>query len=82
MIDAGTRLEERVLRRLYEGPASAIGCAAELFPFEHPKRHLGEVEPLLRELAQRAYLAVHLHENVPWYSLTPAGSERLAALVE
>jgi hypothetical protein len=81
-IDVGTRLEERVLRRLYEGSAGALDCAAELFPYEPPEQHLDEVEPLLHELAQHAYLDVHVCGNVARFSLTAAGSERLAVLVE
>ena len=78
----GKSLEERVLRRLFDGPASALTCAAELFPYEPPERHLAEIQPLLHELTQRAFLELRLRENVAWYSLTPAGSERLAVLVE
>jgi hypothetical protein len=81
-IDVGTRLEERVLRTLYEGSACALDCATELFPYEQPEQHLGEIESLLYELAQHAYLDVRICADVAWFSLTPAGSERLAVLVE
>jgi hypothetical protein len=81
-IDVATRLEERVLRRLYEGSARALDCAAELFPYDRPERHLGEIESLLQELAQHAYLDVRICGNDAWFSLTPEGSERLAVLVE
>jgi hypothetical protein len=81
-IDVGTRFEEHLLRRLYEGSACAMDCAAALFPYEPPEQHLGEIEPLLDELTRHAYVRVDRRGDVAWFSLTPAGSERLAVLVE
>jgi DNA-binding MarR family transcriptional regulator len=69
-------LEEQVLRVFYEGACSAHECAREL------RLREGDVEPLLAELAARAYLAVQMRESELHYSLTPNGSERLATLVE
>ena len=76
-------IEERVLRVLYEGPVSATDCALEL------QRYVGEdagtqieIERALVELAARACATVHVTRGGVRYSLAPAGSERLARLVE
>jgi hypothetical protein len=76
-------LEEQLLRVLYDRSVSARECAAELSPYARitPERLL-EIEFLLRVLAQHAYLAVEIDPVAVRYSLTSAGSERLAQLVE
>lgn len=73
-------LEEQVLRVLYEAPASAAGCSAEL------QRSYGDsvdsaVRQTLAELANRSCVASK-GDGSGRYVLTPAGSERLATLTE
>jgi hypothetical protein len=76
-------LEERVLRVLYEGSASALDCAAELQRYGDGHGGLAaEIERLLAELAERSYLEVGRSWSPARYRLTPEGSERLAILVE
>jgi hypothetical protein len=76
-------LEELVLRVLYEGAVSARECAAELSPYARPSGvRLAEIRSLLHELTQRAYLDVHYRGRELRYSLTAAGSRRLAELVD
>jgi hypothetical protein len=76
-------LEEQLLRVLYEGPATALQCAAELTPYSRPPaERVLEIEDLLWDLAGRLYLHVEAGSAALRYSLTRAGSERLADLVE
>lgn len=76
-------LEEEVLRGLYDGPASARECATRLAPYARLSAvRVLEIESLLRELARRSYLDVHVEPDATRYTLTLAGSERLADLVE
>jgi DNA-binding PadR family transcriptional regulator len=76
-------LEERVLRVLYEGSASAFDCAAELQRYGEGHGGLTtEIHHLLTDLAERSYLEVRGSNGAARYRLTPAGSERLATLVE
>jgi hypothetical protein len=76
-------LEEQVLRVLYDGSASARECATGLAPYAQPSAEwILEIEDLLWELAGRSYLHVEAGPEAPRYSLTRAGSERLADLVE
>jgi hypothetical protein len=76
-------LEEQLLRVLYEGSASARECAAELAPFARlSARRIVEIEGLLRELAQRSYVFAEDGFAATRYSLTRAGSLRLAELAE
>jgi hypothetical protein len=76
-------LEEQLLRVLYEGAASARECAAELAPYTSPSAdRILEIEDLLWELAGRSYLHAEAGAAGNRYSLTRAGSERLADLVE
>jgi hypothetical protein len=80
--EVGT-LEEQLLRVLYEGSASARECAAELAPYARLSAdRVAEIEDQLRELALRSYAAVEHGLTATRYSLTPAGSERLADLAE
>jgi DNA-binding PadR family transcriptional regulator len=75
-------LEERVLRVLYEGSASAAECAAELQASDSETGgFVALVDALLTVLAQDGYLE-SFDTCERRYSLTPAGSERLADLVE
>jgi hypothetical protein len=84
MIDVSRgSLEEQVLRALYEGSASARECAFELSRYEPPgAERVSEIAALLERLAQGAFLEVHVRAGEARYSLRPAGSERLAELVE
>jgi hypothetical protein len=73
-------LEEQVLRVLYEGPCSAQECVLELARYGGaPAEQEREVAALLAELAEYAYLECRANGR---YALTPAGSIRLATLVE
>jgi hypothetical protein len=76
-------LEEQLLRVLYEGSASARECAADLAPYARlsPGR-VAEIEGLLRELASQSYVAAESGPGATRFSLTAAGSERLADLAE
>jgi hypothetical protein len=67
MVAGNQSLEEKLLRVLYEGPASTEECSA--------CGEYGAVAEALVWLARRGYVQTH-------YLLTPSGSERLAALVE
>lgn len=76
-------LEESVLRILYEGPASASDCVSELARYSSMGPDFaGEVELTLRDLANRACVALEMHGGTMRYVLCPRGSERLAQLVE
>jgi hypothetical protein len=76
-------LEEQILRVLYEGSASARECATELTPYARPSAdRVLEIEDLLWALAGRSYLQAEAGAIETRYSLTHAGSERLADLVE
>jgi hypothetical protein len=80
--DAGT-LEEQLLRVLYEGAVSARECAAELAPYARLSvDRVAEIESRLHDLALRSYVVVESGLAATRYSLTPAGSERLAELAE
>jgi DNA-binding PadR family transcriptional regulator len=81
-VDAGM-LEEQILRVLYDGSASARECTAEITPHARlSDNRVSEIEDLLRELASRSYVVVENGLAATRYSLTPAGSERLAELAE
>jgi hypothetical protein len=74
-----TTLEEQLLRVLYEGPASARECTAELAPYARLSAgRIAAIERLLRELASQSYAV----EAGARYSLTARGSERLADLAK
>lgn len=76
-------LEERVLRVLYEGGASAFDCAMELQRYDGGATDLpARVERLLADLARRSYLEAHAGNGHVRYRLTEAGSALLAALAE
>jgi hypothetical protein len=80
--DVGS-LEEQLLRVLYEGSASARECAAQLAPYARPSAdRILEIEHLLRELVRHSYVDVEAGSAAARYSLSLAGSERLAELVE
>lgn len=80
--EVGT-LEEQLLRVLYEGAASARECAAELAPYARLSAdRVAEIEGQLHELTLRLYVTVEGGSAATRYSLTPAGSERLADLAE
>jgi hypothetical protein len=81
--DDVSSLEEQLLRVLYEGSASARECAAQLAPYARLSvDRIREIEHLLREFARHRYLGVETDSAETRYSLTLAGSERLAELVE
>jgi DNA-binding PadR family transcriptional regulator len=76
-------LEERVLRVLYEGSASASDCASELQRYDGaPEGLVGQVQRLLADLAERSCVEMRIAGSSARYRITPAGSERLATLAE
>ena len=76
-------LEEGVLRVLYEGPATVYECAAGLLQHGHATQAVpDEIEALVAGLVKRGCVVCSGGGSAGRYSLTPAGSERLAALVE
>jgi DNA-binding PadR family transcriptional regulator len=76
-------LEEGVLRVLYEAPATTYECAAGLLHFGYAQEVVtDEVEALLGDLERRACVIRNVDRTHRRYTITPAGSERLAVLVE
>lgn len=76
-------LEERVLRVLYEGGASAFDCAMELQRYDGGAADLpARVERLLADLTRGSYLETNGSDGQVRYRLTEAGSALLAALAE
>jgi hypothetical protein len=75
-----TSLEEQILRVLFEGSASFERCLEALFPFASPSAGAPQdVERMLYHLVSAGY-AVRTPDAR--YAITPAGSCRLADLVE
>jgi hypothetical protein len=75
-----TLLEEQILRVLFEGSASIEECLEALFPFASPSAGAPQdVERMLDHLVSAGYA---VRTSVARYAITPAGSCRLADLVE
>lgn len=72
-------IEERVLRVLYEAPATASDCARELQRYAADD---GDVAAVLDALTRTNAVAPVAAAGSVGYRLTPIGSERLAQLVE
>lgn len=82
-VDCTVGLEEGVLRVLYEGPATVCECAAGLLRFGYAtEAATGEIERQLHELERRACVERAHPPAQQRYAITPAGSERLAVIVE
>jgi hypothetical protein len=75
-------LEECILRILYEAPATADECTAQVVASLGRGRLEPDVRRTLSALIAGAYLAPHAKPGVLRYTLSPRGSERLACLVE
>jgi hypothetical protein len=75
-------LEERILRVLYEAPASTDECITQVVADVGRERLEPAVRRTFAMLIARAYVTPHPKTGALRYTLSPRGSERLACLAE